>query len=57
MAKREIIKKISPRFYVERRKNGTIKKWTRIKASLRRDRLKKAIRKVKSGYGHRGDHR
>lgn len=41
--------------YVVRRKDGTIKNWVRIGKSLKRDRLKKAIKKVKSGYGHRGD--
>lgn len=41
--------------YVERRADGTFKNWVAIKASLRRDRLKKAIKKVQSGRGHLGD--
>jgi hypothetical protein len=51
MGKRTIIGK----YYVERRADGTIKNWVARKASQRRDRLKKSIHKVKSGYGHRGD--
>ena len=43
------------KYYVVRRKDGTIKRWTAIGKSLRRDRLKRAIKTVKSGYGHRGD--
>lgn len=42
-------------FYVERRADGTFKNWSSIRRSLRKDRLKKALRKAKSGYGHRGD--
>lgn len=43
------------KFYVERNKLGQIKKWVAIGRSLRADRLKQAVRKVKSGYGHLGD--
>ena len=41
--------------YVERRKDGTFKKWTPIGKSLSMDRAKKARKKVKPGYGHQGD--
>ena len=51
MAKRTKIRK----HYVERDKNGKFKKWVAIGASLQADRKKKAKRKVKSGYGNRGD--
>jgi len=51
MTKRDKIGK----FYVERNRLGQIKKWVSIGRSLRQDRLKRAVRKVKSGYGHRGD--
>jgi len=55
MGKREIIKKKTRKFYVERKANGQFKKWTRIGRSLKVDRRVKAKRKVKSGYGHLGD--
>jgi len=51
MAKRNKIGK----YYVQRRKDGTFKKWTGIGKSLKADRRKKSRAKVKSGYGHRGD--
>jgi len=51
MAKRTKIGK----YYVERDRLGRIKKWVSIKRSLAQDRRKKAKKKVKSGYGHRGD--
>jgi hypothetical protein len=57
MGRREILKAVTRRFYVERRKDGTFKKWTSVGKSLRRDRVKKAVRKVKSGFGHQGDRR
>lgn len=41
--------------YVERRADGTFKDWSSIGRSLRQDRVKRAVRKVKSGYGHQGD--
>lgn len=40
--------------YVQRRKDGTFKEFARIGRSLSIDRRKKAKR-VKSGYGFRGD--
>jgi len=43
------------KFYVQRRKDGTFKKWTAIGRSLKADRRKKAKNTVKSGYGHKGD--
>jgi hypothetical protein len=55
MGKREIVKKVSKKFYVERKANGTFKKWTRVGKSLKADRRKIAKKKVKSGYGHLGD--
>ena len=55
MGKREIVKKVSKKFYVERKANGTFKKWTRIGKSLKADRRVKAKKKVKSGFGHQGD--
>lgn len=55
MGKREIIKKKTRKFYVERKADGTFKKWTRIGKSLKADRRVKAKRVVKSGFGHLGD--
>ncbi len=55
MGKREIIKKRSAKYYVERKANGQFKKWTRIGRSLKADRRVKAKRKVNVGYGHLGD--
>lgn len=57
MTKREIISAISSKYYVERDKRGRIKRWVARSISQRRDRLKRAVTKVKSGYGHRGDRR
>jgi len=54
MGKRYLMAK-SKRFYVERDRYGRFKKFTRKGRSLRIDRRIKAKRKVKSGYGHRGD--
>lgn len=51
MTKRSKIKKS----YVQRDKKGRFVKWTGIGKSLATDRRKKAKKKVKSGYGHRGD--
>lgn len=45
------------RFYVERRKNGQFKKFVAIGRSLSVDRRKRAVRTVRSGYGHIGDRR
>jgi len=55
MGKREIVKKVSKKYYVERKANGQFKRWTRIGRSLKADRRQKARRRVKSGYGHLGD--
>jgi hypothetical protein len=41
--------------YVVRRKDGTFQRWVSIGSSNRADRRVIARRKVKSGYGHRGD--
>lgn len=41
--------------YMERRKNGKFKDFTRIGKSLAADRRKKAMRVSKPGYGNRGD--
>lgn len=57
MGKREIVKKVSKKYYVERKANGQFKKWTRIGRSLKADRRTHAKRRVKSGYGHLGDRR
>ena len=57
MGKREIVKKVSKKYYVERKANGQFKKWTRIGRSLKADRRVKAKKKVKSGFGHLGDRR
>lgn len=43
------------KYYVTRRKDGTIQKWTGIGRSLSADRRRQAIRKAKPGYGHQGD--
>lgn len=41
--------------YVERRRDGTFKRWSGIGRSLRADRRKRATRRTKAGYGHLGD--
>jgi hypothetical protein len=43
------------KYYVERRADGTFKKWTSIGKSLKADRRRKTMTKSKSGYGHQGD--
>lgn len=43
------------KFYVERHADGTFQNWSSIRKALRQDKLKKAIKKVSSGYGHIGD--
>lgn len=45
------------RHYVERDRKGRFKKWVAKGRSLARDRRKHTRRKVRSGYGHRGDRR
>ena len=55
MGRRTIIKKVSPRFFVQRSRDGTFKKCTRIGSSLRADRRVKSKNIVKSGFGNRGD--
>jgi len=58
MGRRYIIKKKSRRYYVERRRDGTIKRWTRKGKSLTADRRVKAKHTPKrSGYGHKGDYK
>ena len=41
--------------YVTRDKNGRFKKWVAIGTSLKADRRKKSKKKIKSGYGDKGD--
>jgi len=43
------------KFYVERNRIGQIKKWVAIGRSQSADRRKRAIRRVRSGYGQLGD--
>jgi len=43
------------KYYVVRDKKGRFKRWIRIGRSLKIDRRKIAKRRVKSGYGHKGD--
>ena len=43
------------KYYVKRNKKGQFKKWIAINASLQADRRKKSKKKVKSGYGNKGD--
>ena len=43
------------KYYVTRDKNGQFKKWVAISTSLQADRRKKSRKKVKSGYGNKGD--
>lgn len=43
------------KYYVVRDRNGRFKRWTRIGKSLKYDRRTTAKRRVKPGYGHRGD--
>jgi hypothetical protein len=46
------------RYYVVRKRNGQILKWTAIGSSLRADRRKHSRhRPRRSGYGHTGDYR
>ncbi len=42
------------KYYVVRNRLGQIKKWTSIRRSLLKDKLKRG-KKVKSGYGQQGD--
>ena len=43
------------RFYVIRDKKGRFKRWVSIGRSLRADRRRKSKRRVKAGYGYKGD--
>jgi len=45
-----------PGGFMERSANGRFKNHVSYSASYTADRRKKAQNKVKSGYGHRGDH-
>jgi len=55
MGKRERVKG-KPKAWATRGKNGQFQNWTNIKRSLAADKRKSAKTKVKSGYGHQGDH-
>ena len=54
MGRRYIIK-TRPRYYVERRKDGTFKKWVSRSKSQSIDQRKRSKTTVQSGYGHQGD--
>jgi hypothetical protein len=54
-AKRELIRTGRDARYVRRGKKGRFKESDDVGRSLRADRRKKAKKKVRSGYGDRGD--
>jgi hypothetical protein len=53
--KRELIKPKGDARFVRRDAKGRIKESDDVGRSLKQDRLKKSKKKVKSGYGDRGD--
>ena len=53
--KRGLIKPKGDARFVRREKNGRIRESDDMGRSLKNDRVRKAKRKVKSGYGDRGD--
>lgn len=55
--KRELIDTGSDRRYVRRDGEGKFKESDDVGRSLTADRKRKAVKKVKSGYGDRGDRR
>lgn len=53
--KRDLVKSRTGKSFAKRTAKGRFKEMDRVKRSLPKDRRKKAKRKVKSGYGDRGD--
>lgn len=53
--KRELIKPKGDARYIRRDAKGRIKESDDVGRSLKQDRARKATKKVKSGYGDRGD--
>ena len=47
--------KRTPHHWVTRNADGTFRKWTNIKRALAIDKSKKAKKKVKPGFGYKGD--
>lgn len=54
-AKRDLVKSRTGKSFAKRTAKGRFKDMDNVKRSLKGDRRKKAKRKVKSGYGDRGD--
>ena len=54
-ASRELIDTGTDKRYVRRRATGEFKESDDVGRSLKQDRARKATKKVKSGYGDRGD--
>lgn len=53
--KRDLVKSRTGKSFAKRTAKGRFKEMDSVKRSLPKDRRKKAKRKVKSGYGDRGD--
>jgi hypothetical protein len=53
--KRDLVKSRAATSFAKRTAKGRFKEMDGVKRSLSKDRRKKATRKVKSGYGDRGD--
>lgn len=53
--KRDLVKSRTGKSFAKRTAKGRFKEMDGVKRSLSKDRRKKATRKVKSGYGDRGD--
>ena len=53
--KRDLVKSRTAKSFAKRTAKGRFKEMDSVKRSLSKDRRKKATRKVKSGYGDRGD--
>ena len=53
--RRDLVKSRTGKSFAKRTAKGRFKEMDRVKRSLPKDRRRKAKRKVKSGYGDRGD--
>jgi hypothetical protein len=53
--KRDLVKSRTAKSFAKRTRKGRFREMDAVKRSLPRDRRKKAKRKVKSGYGDKGD--
>ena len=54
-AKRDLVKSRTAKSFAKRTAKGRFKEMDNVKRSLPKDRRRKAKRKVRSGYGDRGD--